>query len=53
MDETAESMRERVEELAVQSGRCGAIVDVRHIERVKSYAPRVLHIVVDLWVRTP
>ncbi|WZN62019.1 tRNA wybutosine-synthesizing protein [Chloropicon roscoffensis] len=53
VDETAESMRERVEELAVQSGRCGAIVDVRHIERVKSYAPRVLHIVVDLWVRTP
>jgi tRNA G37 N-methylase Trm5 len=37
-------------ELAVAAGRPEWVVEVVHLERVKSYAPRVQHVVVDVRV---
>jgi len=51
IDEAVEKMRTRFVELARESGREDAKVELGHVEKVKSYAPKVLHVVVDLLLR--
>ncbi|KAF2688233.1 hypothetical protein K458DRAFT_440900 [Lentithecium fluviatile CBS 122367] len=50
--EVVEMMRAYVDEWEVERGGRGGgrVVRCEHVERVKTYAPGVLHIVLDVWV---
>ena len=49
IDQKAEEVRFGVQQLGSQGGRRGT-VKVEHVNRLKSYAPGVMHCVLDLYI---
>jgi tRNA wybutosine-synthesizing protein 2 len=49
IDQKADALRFAFQQLAFQEGRTGT-VKVEHVNRLKSYAPGVMHCVIDLYI---
>ncbi len=49
IEQKAEGVRVAFQELVLQNGRSGT-VKVEHVNRLKSYAPGVMHCVLDLYI---